>query len=570
VAEQQVAVQVPEAPQRRRGAWTRRGVWVPLALLLLALVGYLALAAWTSSRAAAQATVRGVDVGGQSQQEARATIERELTAASSEPIDVVVAGAQDRLDPQQLGLLVDTDATVERLFGFSLDPRIVWSHITGGGEIDAVTTVDESAVREGLAELADRVDTAPVEGAVSLATGTPVVTAAMPGRALEVDAAADVLEEEWLSGGRPLELPAQAPEPAVDAADVESAMTSFATPALSGPLTVLVADRTVVLPPPAFAPALRLDAADGALVPAADGEALRAAVVAADPATETPPQDARIELQNGAPVVVPAVTGITVDAAALGPAAVAALTAPERTVTATAAVTEPAFTTAAAEALRVVEPISEFATTHTDNSARTENLRIAAATVSGTLLKPGETFSLNGVLGERTTAKGYRPAGAISDGVFVDQVGGGVSQMATTLFNGMFFAGLKDVEHKPHSLYISRYPEGREATVNYNNVDLKFTNDSQYGVLIEAWVGGGQVHTRFWGTKVWDITTTKGPRHNFRSPTTSTSTDPDCTSQSPAQGWDVDVTRTFNQGGVAVRTETFSTVYSAQRGIVCA
>ena len=147
--------------------------------------------------------------------------------------------------------------------------------------------------------------------------------------------------------------------------------------------------------------------------------------------------------------------------------------------------------------------------------------------------------------------------------------GGGVSQVATTLFNGMFFAGLEDVEHKPHSFYISRYPEGREATVNFDNVDLEFKNDSPYGVLIEMYTGGGQVTTRFWSTKVYDIEAVKGERHNIRQPGSETDSDPDCVPQSPQSGFDVDVTRIFKQNGAEVRREVFSTRYNAEDAVTC-
>ena len=91
------------------------------------------------------------------------------------------------------------------------------------------------------------------------------------------------------------------------------------------------------------------------------------------------------------------------------------------------------------------------------------------------MLKPGETFSLNDTVGERTEANGFTKGFIISDGIFKEDLGGGVSQMATTTFNAMFFAGLEDVEHKPHSFYIDRYPVGREATVAWGAVDLRFT-----------------------------------------------------------------------------------------------
>ena len=143
--------------------------------------------------------------------------------------------------------------------------------------------------------------------------------------------------------------------------------------------------------------------------------------------------------------------------------------------------------------------------------------------------------------------------------------------MATTLFNAMFFAGLEDVEHKPHSFYISRYPEGREATVNYPTVDLKFRNDSPYGVLMETWVADGQVHARFWSTKVWDeIQAGKSERSNYRTPTTIYDPSPECVSQAAQSGFDVTVTRTFVRAGVAERTEEFNTRYIAEDRVICA
>ena len=81
------------------------------------------------------------------------------------------------------------------------------------------------------------------------------------------------------------------------------------------------------------------------------------------------------------------------------------------------------------------------------------------------MLKPGEIFSLNGIVGERTAANGFVEGFIIKGGKFKEELGGGVSQSATTTFNAMFFAGLKDIQHQPHTLYIDRYPAGREATV---------------------------------------------------------------------------------------------------------
>ncbi len=146
----------------------------------------------------------------------------------------------------------------------------------------------------------------------------------------------------------------------------------------------------------------------------------------------------------------------------------------------------PTFTTKDARALKIKEQVSTFTTYYPYAEYRNVNIGRAAELVNGTVLKPGEIFSLNDIVGERTRENGFTEGFIISNGIFKEDLGGGVSQMATTTFNAMFFAGLKDVEHKPHSFYIDRYPVGREATVAWGAVDLRFENDTPYGVLVEA------------------------------------------------------------------------------------
>ena len=149
-------------------------------------------------------------------------------------------------------------------------------------------------------------------------------------------------------------------------------------------------------------------------------------------------------------------------------------------------------------------------------------------------MKPGETFSLNGTVGERTAENGFTKGFIISNGIFTEDFGGGVSQMATTTFNAAFFGGMTDVQHKPHSFYIDRYPVGREATVAWPTVDLRWRNDTPYGVLVHAHVtpstpsSQGVVTVRLFSTKYWDITTKTGDRYTFTSPATRTLDTADC------------------------------------------
>ena len=199
------------------------------------------------------------------------------------------------------------------------------------------------------------------------------------------------------------------------------------------------------------------------------------------------------------------------------------------------------------------------------NPSRTANLVTASNTINGTLLKPGETFSLNGILGERTEAKGYREGYVIESGRLVKGVGGGISQVSTVVYNLAWFAGATLVEHTPHTFYISRYPEGREATVYWPTVDNKFTNSTPHGMLIQTWVADSQVHGRVWSTKVYDVEALKGPRTNVRpARPSSTTRSPACPQPEMVPGFDVTVTRVIKQGGAEVRRENYSTQLPAR------
>src|SRR5581483_3083796 len=116
------------------------------------------------------------------------------------------------------------------------------------------------------------------------------------------------------------------------------------------------------------------------------------------------------------------------------------------------------------------------------------------------LIKPGETFSFNKTTGARTAAKGFLEAPVIVDGELTTGLGGGVCQVSTTVFNAAFEAGLPIVERVNHALYISHYPQGRDATVDYPDVDLKFRNDTGHWLLLRTFVGSSSLTVTLYGT----------------------------------------------------------------------
>ncbi|MGH3666335.1 MAG: VanW family protein, partial [Egibacteraceae bacterium] len=185
-----------------------------------------------------------------------------------------------------------------------------------------------------------------------------------------------------------------------------------------------------------------------------------------------------------------------------------------------------------------------------------------------------ETFSVNDYVGERTEAKGFVGGGAIQDGEFVEEVGGGVSQFATTTYNAAFFGGYEIPVHQAHSYYISRYPEGREATLNYPTVDLQITNNSPYGFLIDTSYTDTSITVTLWGKKWVDVSTTKSGRTNFTTGETIYRENDDLPEgseqviQSPGRGWDVTVTRTLDYLDGGTETEEIFTRYQPQLGII--
>jgi vancomycin resistance protein YoaR len=204
------------------------------------------------------------------------------------------------------------------------------------------------------------------------------------------------------------------------------------------------------------------------------------------------------------------------------------------------------------------------------------NIKRAAEILDGQRIPSGGTFSLNAVLGERTTARGFVPAPMISGGAFVDSVGGGISQIATTLYNAAFFAGLELVEHTPHSIYIDRYPMGREATISWGGPELIFRNDWNAPIQIDARAGSTSVRFRLLsvllGRRV--VTTTKPP-HSFVAPQTifiqNRNLPPGqqrLVQSAGSPGFDVTYTRRVFAWSRLRTNETFHVRYQPQNAIV--
>jgi len=348
---------------------------------------------------------------------------------------------------------------------------------------------------------------------------------------------------------------------------------------MSAPVTYRFGGEPVVLRPAAYAEALSMVADDGRLVPRVDGDLLMRAFRPAMKTLAKRPQDASVRIVDGRPRIVPAKLGATIDRARVESSFLDLVVADEgeRELRVPTATVEPDVTTDDVRALHITEKVSEFTTYYPHADYRNVNIGRAAELVDGTLLEPGELFSLNEVVGERTAENGFTRGFVISNGVFKEELGGGVSQVATTTFNAAFFAGLEDVEHKPHSFYIDRYPAGREATVAWPTIDLRFRNDTDHGILVQAvhqpstLSTYGSITVRMWSTKVWDISSLSSARYGYTPAQTRILSGDDCVPNIGYSGFQIDVTRVFRRHGASavVRRERMHTTYTPADTVVC-
>jgi hypothetical protein len=228
------------------------------------------------------------------------------------------------------------------------------------------------------------------------------------------------------------------------------------------------------------------------------------------------------------------------------------------------------------------------------------NIQKMADTIDMAIVRSGRQFSINEYVGQRTEEKGYLPAGTIIAGELVDTVGGGVSQFATTLYNAVYWGGYEDVEHKPHSYYFSRYPEGIEATVNWRTPDLVFRNNTSKAILIDTQHTDSSITVRIFGDN--DGRTVKGERRSGNTSVGAVSrggpdalhidstvserfavqpppppsyvanpafpVDKVVTKQTEREGWSVTVTRRILRGGTELVSEQTWTATYIPQGLI--
>ena len=504
----------PTLPRHVRRS--RRPRWGRYAAVTPVLVVAAFVVAWAADTALGGDVVRNVEIAGrQVGGDERAALAEQITAyreaLAAAPVRIETPDGAYDSTAAALGVDVDVEATAARALdagrGFVLARPFQWlASFVAPHEIDPVLTVDQFQASATIIELEGEARVLPTEptfqqsddGSLELVAGIPGsgidaadVAAALPAAVLDRDADDEIIAVEVEPEPIPPLMSDEAVEEVIDEAN---AITSV-------PLTVVVEGSTADLDPATVRSWLRLAPAADTGLPTytVDQETALASLREAMPEVGSGSVDAGFDLAGGQVIITPSRDGTGCCADDTAARIQQALQEGTHTVS-LALGTDPAeITTEMAQSWGITQPVGGtrawpesrsgevapgFTTFHEAGQARVTNIHRIADLVRGAVIPPGGQFSVNGHVGRRTRDNGFVEAGAIRNGEHVNEVGGGVSQFATTLFNAAYFAGLDIPTYQAHTEYFSRYPRGREATMGFPNPDLVIQNNTPYGVLI--------------------------------------------------------------------------------------
>jgi len=516
--------------------------------------------------------VDGINLGGLSEAQAIAVVEETLGATSTKKFEVVSDDQAVELRPAAAGIVLNAQATVDQGMARGFNPFTVITDLIGSREIEPVIDVDPVALADQVASIAETFDVLPTEPVLTVMAKNISLSKGTEGVTVDQEQLAQTLVAAVLEPRVPIEAPVTTAPPRVSE-EVALAAEKLAQNAVANPVRVSVDGVNITIEPNVIARALSFSQQGSQLSPELDGAILHASIANELKGAEKPGRDATFKIVKGSPVVVPSVVGTGVSDANLATSVLGVLDNPDpnRSVVVPVGSRDPALTTEAAQRLGITEKISSFTQQFQYAAYRVTNIGQAAEYVNGTLLLPGETFSMNDTIKERTVKNGYTVGTIIGPGgVFEDALGGGVSAATTAVWTAAFFAGMEKTDTRAHSLYISRYQPGLEATVAWGIFDMKFTNDTPNAVFITTKMTNSSMKVTFWGTKQFDeITAEFGERTNIREPQRVVNRTKKCKPQTGIPGFTITVDRVFKNDGEVVEREPMTTVYRAGPEIVC-
>jgi vancomycin resistance protein YoaR len=423
-------------------------------------------------------------------------------------------------------------------------------------------------------------DDPPVNAGLSIKGDEITVIEGQDGRVVDRDAARAGVKEllfSLSSGTVPIRMKTQAPT--IQAADTSGAVDQAKT-MLDGSVGLEFEDLVWALSPAETAKAMDFttegEGPTSRLVPYLSAEKLASLFEEVAKAVKRDPKNATWETDGETATLIPGKPGTTLDPTGTAEALTeAALSRSSRVAKVVVVEAPPARTTEQAEAMGIKSKLASYTTEFGGSDGRRENVARAAELISGTLLGPGEEFDFDTVVGQRTPANGFQTAPAIVAGKLEETLGGGICQVSTTLFNAVFFAGLDVTARTNHSIYISHYPKGRDATVSWGGPAFRFRNDTDHWVLIKAAASWSSLTFVIYGTPVnRQVTYTTGDWYNIQPPAEKrVKTDElfegeERETDSGQTGKQIKVTRKVIQDGKTIHSDVFVSSYPMRPRII--
>ena len=458
--------------------------------------------AGSKNRLASGTRIAGIDVGGLTVAEAKSQLTSQAARLSTVPVTFTAGGKQFRLTAKQLGVVADWGAAVDTAARNGGGIGIVRGYRRLSLELFpqdlAPPTHAYDAGLDYELQLITKAVNAPARDARLVRRGLHITIAGgSSGRTLDRTAAREEIVRALASFSRaPVSLPVTLAMPSTTVASL-TALQRRASLIVSAPVRVTVGDTTLRIPRWRLATIIDLGTVRFS-GPAADRYFARLAKQ-----VDRAPKDAGFAVTSTTARVIPAAPGLQLDVPRAAAAVLAAAVRPTNRVTRLPlAVAQPKRSTAAAQAMGITGVVGTYETIYGGDPNRIHNVQLVAHLVDNKLIAPGTTFSFNGTTGERSAAKGCLEAPVIVNGELQTGLGGGVCQVSTTVFNAAYEAGLPITARTNHALYISHYPLGRDATVNYPDVDLKFVNNTDHWLLLRTFVGSSSLVVTLYGTPV--------------------------------------------------------------------
>ena len=497
-------------PRRRRRLRTRGRLlaqWLALIVVLLVLSGAVLGIAFAGSPETlpANTSIAGVDVSGMELGEARSMLKNRADELERVPVKFTAADRTWDVKPTSLYIETDWGAAVEsaREHGEGFGPirglRRLGVRVFGT-DIVPRTHVSEEALVYTINRIARTVDQPRREPSLKLAGLEPEIVSGRRGRVLDKEAAARLVVRS-LAGfdRRPVALPVRVDRPTISEQELAKPQARVKT-IISAPVLIAYGPGGWRLPRWRLAQMVELPK-DGSTAVRIAGPAATKFFASIQKTVDQPAQDATFQIRTGNRVsVVPAKSGYVLNAAATSRSILAAALRPaNRVARVTVRSQAPEVTTKEAQGMGVTGLVGAYETIYGGEANRLHNVRLVAQLIDGKLIAPGATFSFNGTTGERSEEKGFLEAPVIINGELQTGLGGGVCQVSTTVFNAAYEAGLPITSRTNHALYISHYPTGRDATVNYPDIDLTFKNDTDSWLFLKTFVGSSSLTVALYG-----------------------------------------------------------------------